>query len=260
MSRKWHFSDNPHKSFPFENDAHVPPTSRLEYVSEVKTQFLRENEGSTLTSQQKNTLNVILNGNEVFRLHGEPTPYVEHHIADIVNDLTSVIENNNFVSEITPDLKRFSELSSEIRDKFKKKQDRRKQQFDRRRRPLYFSSGDKVWVTTHPVSKAHSKITAKFVPKRDGPYLILTQKSPKTYVVSRLDSPDEPLGTCHVSALHPVQSRDTQPGSPIKKRERPPKTRTTSPPTGVRSRIKRHAPSRRAQQDSPGSSSGRRRN
>ncbi|GBN68938.1 hypothetical protein AVEN_122666-1 [Araneus ventricosus] len=129
--------------------------------------------------------------------------------------------------EITPYLKRFSELSSEIRDKIEKKQDRRKKQFGRRRRPLYFSPGDKVWVTTHPVSKAHSKITAKFVPKRDGPYLILTQKSPTTYIVSRLDSPNGPLGTYHVSALHPVQSRDTQPVSPIKKRGRPPKTRTT---------------------------------
>ncbi|GBM51284.1 hypothetical protein AVEN_225539-1 [Araneus ventricosus] len=78
--------------------------------------------------------------------------------------------------------------------------------------------------------------------------------------MSRLDSPDEPLGTYHVSALHIVQSRDTQPVSPINKRGRPPKTRTTSPSSGVRSSVKRHAPSRRAQQDSPGSSSGRRRN
>ncbi|GBN06834.1 hypothetical protein AVEN_115961-1 [Araneus ventricosus] len=141
-----------------------------------------------------------------------------------------------------------------------KKQHQRKQQFDRRRRPLDFSPGDKVWVTTQSVSKAHSTITAKFVPKRDGPYLILTQKSPTTYVMSRLDFPDEPLGTYDVPALHPIQSRDTQPVSPIKKRGRPPNTRTTSPPTGVRSSVKRHAPSHRAQQVSSGSSSGRRRN
>ncbi|GBN56823.1 hypothetical protein AVEN_39280-1 [Araneus ventricosus] len=129
------------------------------------------------------------------------------------------------------DLKlRLAILSYETR--IEKKQDQRKQQFDRRRRPLYASPRDKVLVTIHPVSKAHSKITAKFVPKRDGPYLILTQKSPTTYVVSRLDSPDEPLGTYHFSALHPVQSRDTQPVSPIKKRGRPSKTRTTSPPPG----------------------------
>ncbi|GBN85496.1 hypothetical protein AVEN_77444-1 [Araneus ventricosus] len=178
-------------------------------------------------------------------------------IDDIVNDLTSVIENDNFVPEITPYLK---ELSSEIRDRIEKKQDQRKQQFDSRRRPLYLSPGDKVWVTTHPVSKAHSKITAKFVPKRDGRYLILTQKSPTTYVVSRLDSPDEPLGTYHVPALHPVQRRYTQPVSPIKKLGQPPKTRTTSSPSGVRSFVKRHAPSRRARQDSCGSTSGRRRN
>ncbi|GBM80022.1 Protein NYNRIN [Araneus ventricosus] len=139
-------------------------------------------------------------------------------IDDIVNDLASVIENDNFVPEITQYLKRFSELSSEIRDRIEKKQHQRKQQFDRRRRPLYFSPGDKVWLTTHPVSKAHSKITAKFVPKRDGAYLILTQKSPSTYVMSRVYSPDEPLGTYHVSALHHVESRDTQPVSPIKKR------------------------------------------
>ncbi|GBN02114.1 hypothetical protein AVEN_191266-1 [Araneus ventricosus] len=134
----------------------------------------------------------------------------------IMNDLKSVTENDKLVSEIKPYLKRFSELSNEIRDIIVKKQDQRKQQFDRRRRPLYFSPRDKVWATTHPVSEGHSNITNKFVPKRDGPYLILTQKSPTTYAVSRLDFPDETLGTYHVSVLHPVQSRDTQPLSPIK--------------------------------------------
>ncbi|GBN51824.1 hypothetical protein AVEN_272076-1 [Araneus ventricosus] len=47
---------------------------------------------------------------------------------------------------------------------------------------------------------------------------MLTQKSPTTYAVSKLDFHDEPLGTYHVSALHLVHSRDTQPLSPLKKR------------------------------------------
>ncbi|GBN52331.1 Retrovirus-related Pol polyprotein from transposon 17.6 [Araneus ventricosus] len=80
QSRKWYFSDNPHKSFPFENDVHVPPTPHMEYVSEVKTQFLCENEGNILTNQQRSTLNALLNENEVSRPEGEPTPYAEHHI------------------------------------------------------------------------------------------------------------------------------------------------------------------------------------
>ncbi|GBM70318.1 hypothetical protein AVEN_102654-1 [Araneus ventricosus] len=153
-------------------------------------------------------------------------------INDIVNDLTSVIENDNFVPEITPYLKLFSKTSNKIRDRIEKKQDQRKQQFDRHRRPLYLSPRDEVWVTIHPVSKSHSDITVQFVPNREGSCLILTQKSPTIYGVSRLDSSDEPLGTYHFSTLHPVQSRDPQPVSST----------------------------RRAQQHIPGSSSGRRRN
>ncbi|GBL99466.1 hypothetical protein AVEN_268582-1, partial [Araneus ventricosus] len=64
-------------------------------------------------------------------------------------------------------------------------QDLRKECGDRkpRRAPNYFP-GDRVFVTTHHFSNAAKGRTTKFMPKRDGPYIILTQKSPTSYVIA----------------------------------------------------------------------------
>lgn len=142
-------------------------------------------------------------------------------VDDIANDLTPIIENDNFVPEITPYLKRFSNISNKIRERIEKKQDQRKQQFDRRRRPLYFSPGDKVWVTTHPKSNASKSKTAKFMPKRDGPYVITTQRSPTTYEVAHVDKPEVPMGRYHVSALTKCLDDNVVPVAPLRRRGRP---------------------------------------
>ncbi|GBN02115.1 Transposon Ty3-I Gag-Pol polyprotein [Araneus ventricosus] len=39
-SLKWYFSDNPHKSFPFENDVHIPPIHHME-VSSARKDILK---------------------------------------------------------------------------------------------------------------------------------------------------------------------------------------------------------------------------
>ncbi|GBL96597.1 hypothetical protein AVEN_207770-1 [Araneus ventricosus] len=81
-------------------------------------------------------------------------------------------------------------------------QDLRKEFGDRKRRraPNYFS-GDRVFITTHHLSNAAKERTTKFMPKRDGPSIILTQKSPTSYVISNPDNPNEPVGTYHTTAL-----------------------------------------------------------
>ncbi|GFT02238.1 integrase catalytic domain-containing protein [Trichonephila clavipes] len=83
--------------------------------------------------------------------------------------------NENFVPEITPYLKRLARISSEVRERIEEKQDQQKTFYDKRHRPgpLYHPC-DKVWVTLHPLSNAAHKMTAKFMPKRDGPYIIVT--------------------------------------------------------------------------------------
>ncbi|GFX20201.1 retrovirus-related Pol polyprotein from transposon 412 [Trichonephila clavipes] len=114
-------------------------------------------------------------------------------VDDVVQDFKSVVHNDNFVAEITPYLKRFATITEDIRERIETKQDQRKKQYDKNRRPVYYSPGDKVWVTLHPISCAKNKKTSKFMPKRDGPYLILTQKSPTSYVIASLANPSEPI-------------------------------------------------------------------
>ncbi|GFX15915.1 gag-Pol polyprotein [Trichonephila clavipes] len=56
------------------------------------------------------------------------------------------------------------------------------------------------------------------MPKRDGPYLILTQKSPTSYVIASLANSSEPIATYHTSALTPVKDINTSPVAPLRKR------------------------------------------
>ncbi|GFV29814.1 transposon Tf2-11 polyprotein [Trichonephila clavipes] len=149
-------------------------------------------------------------------------------VDDVVQDFKSVVHNDNFVAEITPYLKRFATITEDIRKRIETKQDQRKKQYDKNRRPVYYSPGDKVWVTLHPISSAKNKKTSKFMPKRDGPYLILTQKSPTSYVIASLANPSEPIATYHTSALTPVKDINTSPVAPLQKRGRPRKVTSTS--------------------------------
>ncbi|GFU20349.1 gag-Pol polyprotein [Trichonephila clavipes] len=149
-------------------------------------------------------------------------------VDDVVQDFKSVVHNDSFVAEITPYLKRFATITEDIRERIETKQDQRKKQYDKNRRPVYYSPGDKVWVTLHPISSAKNKKTSKFMPKRDGPYLILPQKSPTSYVIASLANPSEPIATYHTSALTPVKDINTSPVAPLRKRGRPRKVTSTS--------------------------------
>ncbi|GFW53134.1 hypothetical protein TNCV_3293811 [Trichonephila clavipes] len=149
---------------------------------------------------------------------------------DVVQDFKSVAPNDNFVAEITPYFKRFATITEDIRERIETKQDERKKQYDNNHRPVYYSPGNKVWVTLHPISNAKNKKFSKFMPKRDSPYLILTQKSPTSYVIASLTNPYEPIyiATYHTSALTPFKDMDTSPVAPLRKRDRPRKVTSTS--------------------------------
>ncbi|GFT75292.1 uncharacterized protein TNCV_951091 [Trichonephila clavipes] len=67
-----------------------------------------------------------------------------------------------------------------------KKQYCQKENFDRRRRKCY-KPGDKVWVTIHPINRNKSR---KFMPKREGAYLIFTLRSPVIYEIADPANPD----------------------------------------------------------------------
>lgn len=180
-------------------------------------------------------------------------------VDDVVHDFKGIIENDNFVPEITPYLKRFATITKDLRERIERKQDQRKQQYDKHRRRMYYSPGDKVWVTLHPISSAKNKKTSKFMPKRDGPYLVLTQKSPTSYVIASLDNPSQPLATYHTSALTPCKEVHTSPVVPLRKRGRPRKV----PPTPLQNNecelTASKTYSRKPPSSDPVSSPGRRR-
>jgi hypothetical protein len=66
--------------------------------------------------------------------------------------------------------------------------------------------------------------SSKLALRRDGPYIVLQQNDPTSYVLAARDKPADPLGTYHVSQLTPyLESEDAaaKPIHPIKKRGRP---------------------------------------
>ncbi|GBM40554.1 hypothetical protein AVEN_240305-1 [Araneus ventricosus] len=91
---------------------------------------------------------------------------------------------------------------AEAKEVAEMQQDLHKKCGDRKRRKAtkYFP-GDRVFVTTHHLSNAAKGRTTKFMPKRDGPYIILAHKSPTSYVIANQDNANEPVGTYHASAL-----------------------------------------------------------
>ncbi|GFY14761.1 hypothetical protein TNCV_648041 [Trichonephila clavipes] len=60
------------------------------------------------------------------------------------------------------------------------------------------------------------------MPHRDGPYVILTQKSPSSYEIASLDNPGVPVGVYYTSALTPCNIDKVKPLIPLRKRGRPP--------------------------------------
>ncbi|GFV74231.1 uncharacterized protein TNCV_2312291 [Trichonephila clavipes] len=100
------------------------------------------------------------------------------------------------------------------------RQDRQKTYADKSRRssPNY-NVNDLVWVKLRQLSKASQNESAKLMPRRDEPYIVLFQRSPTTFVVP---SCDKPLGAYHTSTVTPfLNGIETQsPVVPLKKRGR----------------------------------------
>ncbi|GFX24081.1 hypothetical protein TNCV_2435741 [Trichonephila clavipes] len=148
--------------------------------------------------------------------------------SEVVNDIRVVIQNDNFVPEITPYLKKFAKFSTQIREVVEEQQDSRKFYADKKRKaaPTY-QPGEHVFVASHPLRNAAQGRSAKLMPRRDGPYVILTQRSPSSYEIASLDNPGVPLGVYHTSALTPCNIDEVKPLIPLRKRGRPSKVPQT---------------------------------
>ncbi|GFX55479.1 retrovirus-related Pol polyprotein from transposon 412 [Trichonephila clavipes] len=106
--------------------------------------------------------------------------------SEVVNDIRVVIQNDNFVPEITPYLKKFAKFSTQIREVGEEQQDSRKFYADKKRKaaPTY-QPGEHVFVASHPLSSAAQGRSVKLMPRRDGPYVILTQRSLSLTIILR---------------------------------------------------------------------------
>ncbi|GFY18127.1 retrovirus-related Pol polyprotein from transposon 412 [Trichonephila clavipes] len=81
--------------------------------------------------------------------------------SEVVNDIRVVIQNDNFVPEITPYLKKFAKFSTQIREVVEEQQDSRKFYTDKKRKaaPTY-QPGEHVFVASHPLSRKKCKTNA----------------------------------------------------------------------------------------------------
>ncbi|XP_037295216.1 uncharacterized protein LOC119189485 [Manduca sexta] len=110
-------------------------------------------------------------------------------------------------------------------DRVEEQQDRRKEYADSSRRPSpVFKVGDQVLLTTHSLSNAPKGLTRKFMPQRDGPYIIKKVISSTTYEL--VDGQAQPIGRYHVSDLTGLVNNGfeaIEPVQPRRQRGRPPK-------------------------------------
>jgi hypothetical protein len=121
---------------------------------------------------------------------------------EVRRDLRAVVQNENFVPEVTPYLLKVAQVLEDARETLQNSQDRTKEQADRKRRPHHeYKEGGRVLVKTHFVSNAAAGKTSKFYPKRDGPYLETKRTSPVSCEIASLTNPEVPLGKYHVSDL-----------------------------------------------------------
>lgn len=147
---------------------------------------------------------------------------------DVTHDVRHVIQNDTPSLELSQQLTLLTDAFLDAREINEKEQDRRKLYADKRRSaaPSY-RPGDLVWVKSHPISQASKGYTGKFAPKRDGPYVILTQRGPNSYEIATQEQPTQPIGLYHTSSLTLANLTDTeQPITPIRRRGRPKKQAT----------------------------------
>lgn len=143
-----------------------------------------------------------------------------HTTDDIINDLGSIVSKDNFVPEITPNLKKFANISQEIKACLEEKQNKNKYYADKRlRKTAQYKPADRVWVATHPISNLKKNITSKFTPHCDGPYLIVSQRSSTSYTIASIKNSSH-MRNYHVSLLSPDIGKETESHNQVRSRGR----------------------------------------
>ncbi|KAG6449370.1 hypothetical protein O3G_MSEX006038 [Manduca sexta] len=108
---------------------------------------------------------------------------------DVRHDLRTIMDKENFVPQATPYLRSFIGSLCEIRERVERRQDQRKVVADADRRPApKYSVGDLVLIATHRLGIKGKGTSSKFLPKRDGPYVVSKLVSPTTFVLADLNN------------------------------------------------------------------------
>ncbi|GFW37193.1 uncharacterized protein TNCV_5020911 [Trichonephila clavipes] len=132
--------------------------------------------------------------------------------SEVVNGIRVVIQNDKLLPEITPYLKKCAKFSTQITEVVEEQQVSRKFYADKKRKAARtYQPGEHVLVASHPLSNAEQGRRAKLMPRRDGPYVILTQRSPSSYEIASLYNLGEPLGVYHTCALTPCNHDKVKP-------------------------------------------------
>lgn len=142
---------------------------------------------------------------------------------DVNHDVRQIISNENFIPEITPKLLGLIDTLRAAQETTAKIQEKNQNFTDQKRREdPGFTTGDKVWIKAHALSKAANHFTAKFAPKRDGPYVILQKIGPASYEVG--DKDGNIIGTYHTSSINKCSiTDDIEPVLSKRRRGRPKK-------------------------------------
>ncbi|GFU18677.1 transposon Ty3-G Gag-Pol polyprotein [Nephila pilipes] len=134
--------------------------------------------------------------------------------------------------------KEIGKFTSEAKKVLQEQQDKRKSFVDKKRRPaLSYSSGDLVLVTKPNKSNKNARVTSKFMPRRDGPFVIVERKSPVSYFVANTDSPQLPGEVYYISALTPFQRNVIPHVKALRIRGRPARIIKPSSPTPANAQI-----------------------
>lgn len=113
------------------------------------------------------------------------SPLEAHH------DLKSIVISENFIPQITPHLINLVNTLQGAREVEENVQDKSQSYINRKRRcPADFEVGDKVLVSTHVLSDSNKKLSSKFVPRRDGPYLIINKSGSRFTIASEEKKPN----------------------------------------------------------------------
>lgn len=149
--------------------------------------------------------------------------------ADVLSDMKTIMDSETVPTALTPYLRSLSTRLLEARDIHEKAQTRSKQFADEGRRPAPdYNVGDYVLLKTQGLNDVDRGQTAKFIPRRDGPYKVTKMVSPSSF---ELENPatGKCLGKYHVSHITPYVGDVTPPVKGKRRRGRPRKLRHLSP-------------------------------